>query len=577
MVQQIQTDTITNKPYWQALGMTYDPFTDHKEVYHNTSQRENQLELLQHLLQFSHVIKVIYGGEGVGKSTYIKYLQHKLDSITDLILINAESNLTSSQLLQHLNQHFGLAQSLVKKDGDFKYLIDRLQKNNKPTTVIIDDAHQLNDHTLTAILNSIKYNTAEDPKLHFLLVGDKSLPSKLQALLQNERYEDYIHQLELQPYDFEQTCHFIEQRLNQAGLKDNPLSKSELRIIHKNSEGRIALINQYTQEALKRKAGSKSSFSFIEEYRNKLLGGAIILVILSIVLYQSNTPTPIDVVTASLPLPQDKHPIVNTNDIEDVGFEDNYRPKEETLSEHSQTFESDSLATIDLNRQASTTSQEKNTKVVDNTEDNTVNSALPSTESNKALAESSTTSTSKMTDEEFENKHSIKPVSAFKEGTSLDKLKTEINTSDLPTQTVTTKEAVSQVEKTYSRITRHSNKEQLNKAAGKKSSNNTSHKKSSDDEILNTQSNYYTIQLIGSSNMNELKKFVETHQLQKDTKYHKIKRNGKDWFVVLYGKYPTREEAQRALNKMPSDVRKLKPWLRTYGSLHDLAHVRKTT
>ncbi len=77
--------------------------------------------------------------------------------------------------------------------------------------------------------------------------------------------------------------------------------------------------------------------------------------------------------------------------------------------------------------------------------------------------------------------------------------------------------------------------------------------------ILNAPSNYYTIQLLVTSNKAELDRYISTHALGEKANYYPTKKQG---YVLLYGAYKTRAEAQASLLKLPAAVKAEKPWIK---------------
>ncbi len=86
-------------------------------------------------------------------------------------------------------------------------------------------------------------------------------------------------------------------------------------------------------------------------------------------------------------------------------------------------------------------------------------------------------------------------------------------------------------------------------------------------ELQKAPSSYYTIQLLASSRENDLQQYTRTHKLQGKATYYHSKTNGKDWYVLVYGLYKSRSEAQSALAKLPENLRAEKPWVKSIASV----------
>lgn len=80
---------------------------------------------------------------------------------------------------------------------------------------------------------------------------------------------------------------------------------------------------------------------------------------------------------------------------------------------------------------------------------------------------------------------------------------------------------------------------------------------------------HYTIQLLGGHNLDALQTYMQKHQLQKQASFYRTRRDGKQWFALLYGSYPDRSKAQAAIEELPAEIRKTRPWPRPFSNIHD--------
>jgi adhesin transport system outer membrane protein len=80
--------------------------------------------------------------------------------------------------------------------------------------------------------------------------------------------------------------------------------------------------------------------------------------------------------------------------------------------------------------------------------------------------------------------------------------------------------------------------------------------------------NSYTIQLLATGNEQAVKKFINDAGLDGIANYYRAKKqNGKNWFLVTYGKYGSRKAADSAIKDLPEKMGTYKPWSRTNKSL----------
>jgi DamX protein len=92
----------------------------------------------------------------------------------------------------------------------------------------------------------------------------------------------------------------------------------------------------------------------------------------------------------------------------------------------------------------------------------------------------------------------------------------------------------------------------------------------SENWLLAQNPSYYTIQLIGLQNEKSIHKFVKKYKLFNQVAYYKTFYHKKDWYPLLYGVYPTRREASSAMKKLPKELRKISPWIRSFLSIQQI-------
>ena len=86
--------------------------------------------------------------------------------------------------------------------------------------------------------------------------------------------------------------------------------------------------------------------------------------------------------------------------------------------------------------------------------------------------------------------------------------------------------------------------------------------------VLEINAKHYTLQLMASKNLHAVEKFIVQHQLQSTAMVVKITHNKSALFVVLYGTFANRQQAIDNLQLINPQLQRLKPWPRSYGSIH---------
>lgn len=82
--------------------------------------------------------------------------------------------------------------------------------------------------------------------------------------------------------------------------------------------------------------------------------------------------------------------------------------------------------------------------------------------------------------------------------------------------------------------------------------------------------NNYTLQILGTHELSNLQKFTKRYSHITEFAMFKTTYRNKDWYVLVYGIYSSRAEAQAALKEMPAELKNTKPWIRSIASVQEL-------
>jgi len=96
--------------------------------------------------------------------------------------------------------------------------------------------------------------------------------------------------------------------------------------------------------------------------------------------------------------------------------------------------------------------------------------------------------------------------------------------------------------------------------------------------LLDQNSSYYTLQVLGVRKEELLLDFINRYQLlqKKNMAYYKTAYKGKQWYPLLYGVYPTKSEAAEAVKELPDKVQKSIPWIRNLSAVQKEVRVAAT-
>jgi len=79
---------------------------------------------------------------------------------------------------------------------------------------------------------------------------------------------------------------------------------------------------------------------------------------------------------------------------------------------------------------------------------------------------------------------------------------------------------------------------------------------------------HVTLQLIAGHDEQGIRRFLRQHRLLGRAAWYRTVRDGRPWFVVVYGDYADRRTARAAIDKLPPALQHLQPWPRTFGDVH---------
>lgn len=94
------------------------------------------------------------------------------------------------------------------------------------------------------------------------------------------------------------------------------------------------------------------------------------------------------------------------------------------------------------------------------------------------------------------------------------------------------------------------------------------------EQLLALPAKSYSIQVLGAQSAAKAKKFIDEHADLQPLYFFRSTRDGKDWYVVMYGVYDNRQQAIDATAALPDDIRTSSPWARRLSEVHGLIRAR---
>lgn len=79
----------------------------------------------------------------------------------------------------------------------------------------------------------------------------------------------------------------------------------------------------------------------------------------------------------------------------------------------------------------------------------------------------------------------------------------------------------------------------------------------------------FTLQIMGSFSKDSISKLIDQQHDSTQWASYQTTRDGKPWFVAVYGNYASKEAAKAAAEKLPPGLKEGKPWPKAISVIHD--------
>lgn len=463
------------------------------------------LELLVHLCNYSDSIILVTGPTGIGKTTMLRALREQEAEQFVFCDLQGTPGLTSEQLTERIELDLDLV-------------------NEKDLLLLIDDAQYLGLDVI-AMLFQLKQRTADEGRLHIALFATDEFEQKIARSVLKEEFAEQVHAVEIEPLTLLETESFLR---HHWGLKhrenDIPFDKAKCKKIHALSgglPGKILEVIEKMDSKAEKEPGQQSLSPFTV---GVTVSFGILFCILAI-LWPSADKT-----------------IIGKN--------------ETTVTEQPLQLAKDEALQDIIHEAAEIPSEIKMAEVT------TTMDPLP--EAEIVVAQTNTASSIALA----EAPAAMQVAESFDE--KIANLEKKVN--ELQKQVATEQKALRATESKLQQLLAKHQPEATKKTSAKKASSSTSTVKTlsisrQEKEILALPGRNYTLQLLSMTDETKVKKFISDHNLLHKANYYKTNIKGKNWFVLVYGNYSNKYDAQLALAKLPNALKKLQPKTREYSDI----------
>jgi len=525
--------------YLERLSLNHEPFADaiDERFFYAGTALMQRLDLLSHLTQFGDSVVLVSGPTGSGKTTLLSRFASQANSQWRLCLLNADE-------FDHFAERLASALKSEPTANEQELLSQWVARtdNSQLLVIVIDNAEQLDDTAFERLCALLGQTTAN--RIRLILFGSPEAQQAYKRAFEQRQLDFSAQLLEMPRLSEEETASYLMYRLAVAGYSgENPFTATEIRALCKASDGRPAGINRLARQALlERQARAGSKRMRLRQDGRKVgsltwrLATIGILALAGWLGWQKlYPPAPTDQAPVAR-APMEERPLaipepapltlpavtlpppVATTDRPETRVNGQQREEPEP--------ETDPLATAQARLSASRTDH-----------------AIPDL----------TTTAPPVADAANETQPAAaaeQPVAPAVQETQ----ETAAITSDKDTEQRTEPQPPVDIPTPETGAQPAPEPEPL------------PHRES---WLLAQPETSFTLQLLGSRNAKAITGYIQQHHLDiRQSAVYKGMYKGAEWYVLLYGIYPSRQAAMDARTTLPAAIRSDKPWARTLKTVH---------
>ena len=172
-------------PYLASYGLTEAPFSsqqDDRFLYLNTSLNE-RLELIKHYTQYGNLLLLITGERGIGKSSLKQRFINTAQEEWQICEIQSHTMMDASLLLRQVATGFNITEPPLDPAVLFEVLSEQLEHMHQHSLVpilIVDDAHELPQDALQALLYLAEHHSDQHSALRIILFCEPEIEVMLE-------------------------------------------------------------------------------------------------------------------------------------------------------------------------------------------------------------------------------------------------------------------------------------------------------------------------------------------------------------------------------------------------------------
>ena len=544
-----ETGKFTSPDYLEALSLYCAPYEnrlDPKFFYAGTALMQ-RLDLLTHLTQFGESVVVVTGPPGSGKSTLMSRFVDQANSQWRLCVLDGSE---MEQMTVRLSQ--ALRSDAAANENDLVSRWAAQADASQLLVVLIDNAEQLDQPACNRLCGLLSQPQGE--RIRIILFGSQDIQQRVKQALEERACSRTTQMLEVPRLSAEETSSYLMYRLAVAGFSgESPFTATEVRAICKAADGRPAEINRLAHDALAEHQARASSRPPLatrtsgRRQRSLWLSASLgILVVAAYVGWQR--------LSLSLDTQQQLPQLARISPQQETPLRLPEPPPANALVRTGQDGAlpaSNDRAGLNMQHRAVSAAEP---------DDPQPSAAAPAAAASPAgepqAAENTPDESAAATVVALQRPEATEPQTTTPPRAEPPPLQQPA--ADLATAEPEQPAAPEQVTAVLA--------SQAESSPGADQGSSGPHREA---WLLRQPPKSYSLQLLGSRSEKSVTRFIEDNRLDlRQTAYYRGKFKDSEWFVLLYGLYPSRSAALEARERLPAALRKGKPWPRSLESVH---------
>ncbi len=523
--------------YLARFGLQREPFDAAPDpaFFCADSVLMQRLDMLQNLTEFGMLTLLVIGAPGVGKTSILQQYLQRANNNWQLCHLETDNLGNAHDLVEDLATGFHVPGADL---AQLRSQLDELRAQGRLAVLVVDDAERLPDTALRTLLELSGAAAETEKRLRLVLFGTDQLQEKIAGL--SPEHADNTHVFNIPPLSELQTAAYLQHRLKVAGLQEDAVFtsgqvKSIVKVSHGvpaqiNARARQLLIDRHSVSGSARTASTTSP----NPLRRRLLFAAAVVGALLIVIALWPAPAKHVAEPSGLAVESDVPVPEKTVDLTLPNISPAANPAATGASAAAQI---PAAAATPL--PVPTLGPEVAHPVPTSPSGKIIVSSVPAPEaaSPPPVADKSPHATARMTTVTLPVAPTPAPAVPEKKPIAI----TPTAAKALPA----TKLHAAAVTASAKSVT-------------------ASHGSA---WLQAQRPGDYTLQILGGSREPAVRRFVAENRLTGPSTILHTTRNGKPWYILLYGAYPSRTAASQALTQLSATVRAAKPWPRSFTAV----------